>query len=100
MKTRKRISQETLVIGILYVVFLSIVGALCYSTGYKKAKWDKEKELEEATITASLLSDVVRIAMDNGDDCVEEIYYTYTENLDSYKIPLDSINLDKYVWGY
>lgn len=58
------------------------------------------KELEEATITASILSDVVRIAMDNGDDCVEEIYYTYTENLDSYKIPLDSINLNKYVWGY
>ena len=101
MKTRKRINQEALIIAILVTVFLFIMGAICYATGYRCAKWDKEKELEEATITASLLSDVVRCAMDNGDDCVEEIYYNYADNLDTMKnMPLDSINLDKYVWAY
>ena len=101
MKLRPLKDQDWVAI-LMIVVGLTFFGA--YEMGAKHGSTQNpkvERELEEATITASILSDVVRMAIDNGDDCVEEIYHNYADNLDTMKnMSLDSINLDKYVWGY
>lgn len=88
-------------VAILFIVIgITFFGA--YNMGAKHGSNPKvEQELKEATFTASILSDVVRLAIDNGNTDFEELYHDYTDNIGNLNnSPVDSINLDKYVWGY